>query len=157
MRTIWRIVRQPEEAEDTLQNALALIWSKLDRVSAHPNPPALILKICADAAVDTLRKRRSGQKSAAPGELDRIASAAAPDCVKEREIENIVLNAIGRLPRKQGVAILMRVLEEQSYAEIGQVLGCREGTARTHVLRARIKLSRWLRRLRTSSTEEGFR
>jgi RNA polymerase sigma-70 factor (ECF subfamily) len=157
MRTIWRIVRQPEEAEDTLQNALALIWSKLDRVSAHPNPQALILKICANAAVDTLRKRRSSQTSMGPSELDRLASSAAPDYVEEREIENIVLGAIGRLPRKQSVAILMRVLEDQSYAEIGRALGCREGTARTHVLRARLKLNRWLRHLRISSTEEEFR
>jgi len=157
MRTIWRIVRQPEEAEDTLQDALALIWKRLDRISVHPNPQALILKICANAAVDTLRKRRSGQRSAGASELDRLPSLALPDNVAEREIEATIMGAISRLPKKQSIAILMRILEEQSYAEIGRALGCRESTARTHVLRGRAKLSRWLRHLQTSASVEVFR
>ncbi len=157
MRTIWRIVRQPEEAEDTLQDALALIWKRLDRITGHPNPQALVLKICANAAVDTLRKRRAGRSSTGPNGLDRIPSPAVPDDLAEKETEARVLAAISRLPRKQSVAVLMRILEKQSYAEIGRVLGCREGTARTHVLRARAKLSRWLRQLRTSSNGEVFR
>jgi len=156
MRTIWRIVRQPEEAEDTLQEALALIWKRLDRISVHPNPQALILKICANAAVDTLRRRRSRQTSAGSFELDRLPSPAIPDNVAEWQMEALVLGAISRLPKKQSAAILMRILEEQSYAEIGRALGCREGTARTHVLRARAKLSRWLRHLRASTNEEVF-
>jgi RNA polymerase sigma-70 factor (ECF subfamily) len=154
IRTIWRIVRQPEEAEDTLQEALAVIWKKLDRINSHPNPQALILKICANAAIDTLRKRRFGQRLAGSSEVDGLPSAAMPDNVAEKEMEAVVLGAISRLPRKQSVAVLMRIVEEQSYAEIGRALGCREGTARTHVLRARSKLSRWLGHLRTSSTEE---
>ncbi|NTU51536.1 MAG: hypothetical protein HGA94_03750, partial [Candidatus Aminicenantes bacterium] len=44
MRTIWRIVRQKEAAEDALQDALAAIWKKRDAVARHPNPQALILR-----------------------------------------------------------------------------------------------------------------
>ncbi len=38
MRSIWRIVRQREAAEDALQDALAVIWKKRDAVARHPNP-----------------------------------------------------------------------------------------------------------------------
>ena len=58
MRSIWRIVRQKETAEDALQDALAVIWKKRDRVARHPNPRALILRIAVAAAYDAFRKSR---------------------------------------------------------------------------------------------------
>ncbi len=50
MRSIWRIVRQREAAEDALQDALAVIWKKRDAVARHPNPEAFILRISVGAA-----------------------------------------------------------------------------------------------------------
>ena len=58
MRTIWRIVRQREAAEDALQDALAVIWKKRDIVARHPKPEALILRIAVTTAYDTVRKSR---------------------------------------------------------------------------------------------------
>ncbi len=58
MRSIWRIVRQREAAEDALQDALAVIWKKRDAVARHPNPHALILKIAVAAAYDAVRRNR---------------------------------------------------------------------------------------------------
>src|SRR5512139_3162144 len=55
MRSIWRIVRDADLAEDCLQDALAAIWKKRTRICRHPNPQALMLKICLDAACDGLR------------------------------------------------------------------------------------------------------
>jgi hypothetical protein len=49
-RVVWRIVRDPEDAEDALQDALSTIWKKRRLVCTHPNPLALILKICINAA-----------------------------------------------------------------------------------------------------------
>ncbi len=157
MRIIWRIVRQPEEAEDTMQEVLAIIWKKMDRISRHPNPQALVLKICVNAAVDTLRKQRRGGRSVDSEMIDRLPDPAAGSELKKREIAAIVKGAVGRLPRKQAVAVMMRVLEGHSYKEIAGALGCREATARTHVLRGRTKLSRWLSYLRPSGQEEVTR
>jgi RNA polymerase sigma factor (sigma-70 family) len=152
---IWRIVRHPDEAEDTMQDALAIIWKRLDKIIIHPNPQALILKICANAAVDTLRKRRRSRNFLAPDALEHLPSLSPSPESMAAETEAAVLNAIGRLPKKQAVAVVMRILEDQPYKAIGEALGCRENTARTHVLRARTKLGRWLRHLGTSQGK-GF-
>jgi RNA polymerase sigma factor (sigma-70 family) len=152
---IWRIVRHPDEAEDTMQDALAIIWKRLDKIIRHPNPQALILKICANAAVDTLRKRRHSRNLVDPDTLEHVPSRSPSPESMAGEIEAAVLNAIGRLPKKQAVAVVMRILEDQPYKAIGEALGCRENTARTHVLRARTKLGRWLRHLGTSQGK-GF-
>jgi len=155
MRIVWRIVRNPDEAEDTMQEVLTLVWKKLDRISRHPCPQALVMRICVDAAIDALRKQRRERRFVDSGILDRLP---APDSNgwEQREIESKIREAVGRLPRNQAAAVVMRILEGQSYEEIARALGCREVTARTHVLRGRAKLSRWLSPLRSSMSEEEF-
>lgn len=158
-RVVWRIVRNPEDAEDTLQDALATIWRKRRLVRAHPNPRALILRICIQAAWDTLRKRRRDRRhkeadrlhSDFPGDggpgLPRFAAgpdASAPDRLVQKETEREILDAIGRLPRKQALGVLMRFVEDQPYEAIAQAMGCSQSTARIHVARGRARLSRWL-------------
>lgn len=157
MRIIWRIVRHPEEAEDTMQEVLAVIWRKRGRILRHPNPQAFILKICVNAAVDTLRKQRRSDRFVGSGVVDHLPDAAAASRRAQAEIEGLVRRAVGHLPKNQAVAVVMRILEERSYREIAAVLGCREATARTHVLRARNKLARHLSYLRPSAQEEVSR
>ncbi|MBN1272446.1 MAG: RNA polymerase sigma factor [Candidatus Aminicenantes bacterium] len=158
MRTIWRVVRHDQMAEDTLQETLAVIWEKRNRVRKHPNPRALILKICLDCAYDALRKKKrqnrlQGEvKSAAAGVLTRND---ASHNLEKKHVESEILRSIGRLSRNQAVAVLMRIVQEQSYETIAEVMGCSQATARIHVLRGRKRLSRWLAPLYYSSYEES--
>jgi RNA polymerase sigma factor (sigma-70 family) len=157
MRTIWRVVRHQEWAEDTLQEALTTIWKKLRYVCHHPNPRALVLKICLNAAYDTLRKRR---RQGRPDELSDLTRLAGPSqerlssALERKEIEQEVLKAVGELPRKQAAAVLMRIIEECPYDVIAGVLGCSETTARIHVFRGRASLIRRLAHLDPASFEE---
>ena len=57
MRAVWRITRDPADAEDAFQDALLTLWKRWDRIQAHPNPHALVLHICINAAHDVLRRR----------------------------------------------------------------------------------------------------
>ena len=61
-----------------------------------------------------------------------------------RERRAQVSAAIARLPRTQALAILMHAVQEMSYADIADALGCAEATARTHAARARNRLRRLL-------------
>jgi RNA polymerase sigma factor (sigma-70 family) len=150
MRTIWRIVRHPEGAEDTFQEALTILWRKRQRIFTHPNPQALVLKICTNASIDTLRKHMRNREKMP---LDNAVLAARDSgqggsaSMESARREQDILAAIGRLPRKQAVALLMRLLQDQPYSDIALVLGCSEVTARIHVSKARAKLSLWLEHL----------
>jgi RNA polymerase sigma-70 factor (ECF subfamily) len=161
-RVVWRIVRNPEDAEDTLQDALSTIWKKRRLVCTHPNPQALILKICINAAYDTLRKRRRRRKHEEPTALHldtqqedkpRLTNSlpasqtSALDKLVQKETEREILEAIGRLPRNQAVAVLMRIVKEQPYEVIAQAMGCSQSTVRIHVARGRARLNQWLAHL----------
>ena len=158
MRTIWRVVRHDQLAEDTLQDALAIIWRKRKRIETHPNPEALILKICLNCAYDTLRKgerqRRHQELSKRTVSAEQNQNNASQDLEKKQAVAE-VLKAIGRLPRNQALAVLMRIVQEQSYDAIAQTMGCSETTVRIHVSRGRKRLSQWLAHLQNTSFEES--
>lgn len=157
IRTIWRIVRDAEDAQDTLQEVLALIWKRWRRITQHPNPRALILKICIDASYDYLRKRNRHQSDEDPDSLKQMADTShtnAGETLMGRETEAEIMKAISRLPKKQAVAVLMRIVRDESYQAISQALGCSESTVRIHVSRGRAKLSQWLAHLNPSVKPE---
>lgn len=157
MRSIWRIVRQKEEAEDALQDALAVIWKKRDTVARHPNPQALILRISVAAAYDAVRKSRRRLSHEIPGLPDQPADDSAPPVTKgseDRSLRAAILEAIGRLPKRQAMAVLLHLVEEQSYEEIALGMNCSETTVRVHVMRARSALARRLARHRPGLVAE---
>ncbi|MBN1866285.1 hypothetical protein JW916_03235 [Candidatus Sumerlaeota bacterium] len=66
MQAVWRIVRDPDDAEDAFRQAMETIWRRWHRVRKHPNPPALMMTICINAAYD----QRRSQEPARQGRRD---------------------------------------------------------------------------------------
>jgi len=160
IRTIGRLVRDPDEAEDAMQEALARIWRNRRNVSRHPNPQALVLRICASAAYDALRRRSRYEKRVGAGPLPAGAADATPPVSARLEAEEDrveVMKAIGSLPRNQAAAILLRLVHGLPYEEVAQALGCREATARKHVSRGRLRLQELLAHLDPFPARESAR
>jgi RNA polymerase sigma factor (sigma-70 family) len=154
MRSIWQVVRNADLAEDCLQEALAVIWKKRFHIRLHPNPQALILKICLNAAYDSLRRLRRMRRQTDLSRLDDAPAPANSDGdLEEREIEEQVQQAIRRLPRKRALAVMMRLIQEESFEAIAQALDCSEVTVRIHIFRGRAQLRKWLSHLRSSRQE----
>jgi DNA-directed RNA polymerase specialized sigma24 family protein len=106
----------------------------------HPNPQALVLKICLNAAYDTLRRRKRYlrcEEISALGNMPCPRDQGALQELAAREVEGQVLQAISRLPRKQALAVLMRIVQEESFDAIAAALECTEITARIHVSKGR--------------------
>jgi RNA polymerase sigma-70 factor (ECF subfamily) len=157
MRSIWRIVRDPEMAKDALQDSLAKIWKRLDRIRSHPNPQALIFKICLNAAIDSLRKHkrlRQHEKTEPLHQYPIQSDTKVHEALESRKVKAEILEAINRLPRRQAVAVLMRIIQEQPYDFIAQAMECSETTVRIHVSRGRARLSKWLSHLKPASLKE---
>ncbi len=155
LRTIWRVVHDPNLAEDALQDALTTLWRKLPALARHPNPEAFVLRVALDAAWDHLRAQARRSRRDVPLDApDASSSLRAWQIVRDRGASEEVRRAIGRLPKRQATALLLRVVHDESYETVARLLGCSEGTARVHVMRARVKLQRWLSHLRGAVPEE---
>ena len=157
MHSIWRIVRKADLAEDCLQDALAVVWKKRFQIRLHPNPQALILKICLNAASDSLRRLERMRRQTDLSQLDHAPAPPDHDAdrdLEEREIVEQVQQAIRRLPRKRALAVMMRLIHEESFEAIALALDCSEITARIHISRGRAQLRKWLSHLCQSSRQE---
>jgi RNA polymerase sigma-70 factor, ECF subfamily len=147
MRSIWRIVRNAEMAEDCLQDALAVVWKKRFQIRRHPNPQAFILKICLNAACDSLRRLERLRRQTDLSQLDNALAPPGQDAdrdLEEREIVEQVQQAIRRLPRKCALAVMMRLIHEESFEVIAHALDCSEITVRIHISRGCAQLRKWL-------------
>jgi RNA polymerase sigma factor (sigma-70 family) len=150
IRSIWRIVHNAQDAEDAMQEALLTIAKRWDRIARHPSPQSLVLKICIDAAYDLTRRRMRQRRTvelAEAGDCRGDSSSLPSDAIASAEQYAEIMAAIQRLSRHQAVAMLMRVVQDQSYEQIAAVLGCSEATARKHVARSRQRLRIWLSHL----------
>jgi RNA polymerase sigma-70 factor (ECF subfamily) len=139
IRSVWRITRNAQDAEDAMQTTLLVVWKRRDRVVAHAAPPALILKICADTAHSIARRRARDCRRTEPPDhgselVDRAQSPGLE--LARREMSDEILAAIHRLSRRQAVAVTLRVFEELPYEEIAAAMDCAQVTARKHVERA---------------------
>lgn len=146
--TVWRVLRHPHDAEDALQSALQTLWRQRHRLASHPNPQALVSKVCADAALDEFRRRRRRQESVTPFEDGLVTGRPDPaDEAVRRERADCVMAAVARLSRNQATAIIMRFIQGESDEAIAAALGCGKATVREHLARGRERLSRLLIRL----------
>lgn len=153
IRAVWRVVRDPDLAEEAIQDALETLWRKLEALRAHPNPEAFVLRVCLDAAHDRLRERIRSRSRSAPLEEAEGATGSAEARASVRE----VLAAVCRLSRRQAVAILMHAVHGEPYRAVAEALGCSEPTARVHVQRARETLRREFARRGAMEPREGSR
>jgi RNA polymerase sigma-70 factor (ECF subfamily) len=140
--TVWRILRHPQDAEDALQNALVTVWRKRTQVESHPTPHALILRICADAAIDHFRRRRLNHVDVSLLEEGLPAPDLSPlDGLIKDETLDLVMDAIAGLSPKQSVAIVMKYILAESHATIAEALCCSTETVREHLARGRERLA----------------
>ncbi|HUX87590.1 MAG TPA: RNA polymerase sigma factor [Chloroflexota bacterium] len=139
IRSVWRITRNAQDAEDAMQTALLVVWKRRDRVVAHAIPPALILKICVDTAHSIARRRARDRRRTEPPDHGNEPVDRAPSPwlgLARQEMSDEILAAIHRLSRRQAVAVTLRVFEELPYEQIAAAMDCAEATARKHVERA---------------------
>ena len=142
LRLVWRIVQHSDDADDALQEALGQIWQGLPRIRRHANPQALVLRICANVAWDSVRRKLRRSLGTQVLDIDAVETPM-PDVavlMLDSERRDQVKSAIARLPEHQAAAISMRFLLSCSYEEIALSLECAESTARVHVTRGLSRL-----------------
>lgn len=143
--SIWKIVRDPDDTDDVLQDAMVEIARKIPAVRRHPNPTALILRMCINLAIDF--RRRTGRRKSDGSRPIETFEARGPNPSEQlilRERRSRALEAIQRLPAREAESIVLLAVEGFTYGEVAQAMGCRESTARVLVMKARRRLRKML-------------
>jgi RNA polymerase sigma-70 factor, ECF subfamily len=134
VRTVAVIVRDRQQAEDIAQDAFVQLLRHWPKVSRYDRPDAWVRRVAIRMATRESRRRRLWSL------LAREVRIAEPH--KPRDLD--VLDAIEQLPRMQRASIALFYLEDRPAAEIADLLGCSEATARVHLHRGRKRLAQLL-------------
>jgi RNA polymerase sigma-70 factor (ECF subfamily) len=93
--------------------------------------------------------------------LDEGLHAAESDSPEEnlerRELQRVLLAAVDTLPPRQRAVFLLRHYDYLSLEEIGESLGCAEGTVKAHLSRATAKVREALAEYLGRSPKDGER
>lgn len=128
-------------AEDLAQEALAKAQRDWEQVVTFDRPSAWLRRVAMNAMVNTWRRRR--REAAA---MERVGTAAGPVDVSLElagDDDELWVHVRG-LPDQQRWAVALHYVEDLPIAEVAEVLGCSEGTVKTHLSRARGTLGRQL-------------
>jgi RNA polymerase sigma factor (sigma-70 family) len=126
---IYRFLRAsvgPNEADDCFQDTFVAALRAYPRLRADSNLRGWLFTIAHRKALDAHRAR--GRRAVPLAEL--------PETVGEPLLnggEPDLWNAVGRLPAKQRVAVLLRFAGDLAYREIGEATGSSEVAARRNV------------------------
>ena len=147
-------VRDEEAALDIVQDAMLRLAEKY---GAKPPAelPLLFQRILQNAIRDFFRRRKvrslwttlfsalSPQRDDDEDPLETLESAAGPTPqrgpdaqVEQVQLLDLIEKEIEKLPARQREAFLLRYWEELDVAETAAVMGCSEGSVKTHCSRA---------------------
>jgi RNA polymerase sigma-70 factor, ECF subfamily len=148
-------VRDEEAALDIVQDAMIRLAEKYaDRPAAEL--PLLFQRILSNATMDWFRRQKvrnsvvrnfsDFESSVDDGDFDILetlevldssaGAESAADAVSRAQVLLTIESQIEQLPARQREAFLLRYWEELDVAETAAVMGCSEGSVKTHCSRA---------------------
>ncbi|MBI4583315.1 MAG: sigma-70 family RNA polymerase sigma factor [Planctomycetes bacterium] len=149
----FRFVRDKEDALEIVQDVFLRAYQGLAKFKTDSKFFTWLYRITVNRAIDLLRSRKSrpAVELAAREEQDNFeANIADPrSCdpaalFDQKETGRLVLNAVSQLSDKHQAVFLLHAVEELSYKEIAEVLGCSIGTVMSRLFYARKKLQELL-------------
>ena len=146
-------LRHREDALDAVQDAMVKMLNYAQRPSTEWTP--LFWSVLRSRIIDVQRRRTFRLKWFAPppaddeGPVDWMDPGPDPSRTNDsREAYTRLAQALQALPARQREAFTLRVLEELDVETTAGVMGCSEGSVKTHLSRARDALSRQLEEFR---------
>lgn len=134
------------DVEDVAQEAFVRLYQKRDRYRAGAAFKPWLLTVAGNLGRNRLRwrfRRREdsieAMDEACPGGFDPVDTSARPasDLAEKANLARDVRKAVNALPDNLRQAVLCVELEDLSYAEASQVMGCSAKAVETRLYRAR--------------------
>lgn len=138
----WRMVGNPVDAEDLLQEIFLAAHRKLDSFRGESALSTWLYRLATNLCLDHLRSKatRTSHLTDAlddePGLADVSSRSLADRALTRMDLER----ALAQLPPGCRAAFVLHDVEGLEHKEIAEALGIAEGTSKSQVHKARLKL-----------------
>lgn len=150
LRTAFRLLGQMDQAQDAAQETFLRMHRYLGRFDESRDLGPWLYRVVVNASRDIARRRASARFLSlnavrqAEHAAIRIGPEEIEDGVFRAEQGRLVQAALDTLPRKERAAVVLRDIEGLTTAEVARVLGSSEGTVRSQISTARLKIKRFV-------------
>ncbi len=141
-RICYRYTGNREDAEDIVQDVLLRAYRGLAGFRGDSSFRTWLYRIAVNACLSWVSGQRATE--ALPLEIPDTRPTPAELFSRGRTAE-VVRRAVRKLPERQRITLVLRVYEELSHKEIGEILGCPVGTAKANFFFALKNLHRHLK------------
>jgi RNA polymerase sigma-70 factor, ECF subfamily len=144
---LYRMVRDTATAEDLAQEVFLRVYRARKQYSPSAKFTTWMFRIATNLALNSLRDNRyrkmetsidapqSNEEDSVPRELPAREMRIDEHLLEQNRCD-FIRRAIGTLPEKQRVAVLLHKYEEMDYAEIARILECSESALKSLLFRA---------------------
>ncbi len=141
-----RLTRHPYDAEDLAADAFLRAYralcgydsARVRDLRLRPWLLTILRNTARNAARDA--SRRPGPPPAFEPAEDLAAGPSVEEQVEGEQAQRAWGELLARLPATQRAAVVLRHVEDLPTSEVAQILGCPEGTAKSHISRGLIRL-----------------
>ena len=149
---VYRMLGDQGEAEDLAQDVFVTVFKSIDGFRGDAKLSTWLYRIATNHAKNRIKylARRKTKKSDPIDDLIESPSMqpigeriARPDrVVMGKELEQTLQRAIASLEEEHRTLIVLREIENLSYAEIQEITGLAVGTVKSRLHRARLQLKK---------------
>ncbi len=151
VRYAYTLTRNFDDAEDAVQASMVKIAVNPGLLSEARYPWAYFLKVVRNEALSIARRRK----------VVHVLSSLVEACGEpergfdDAEMKRSVRSAIQKLPRPQAEVVVLKIWEEMTFVEIGEILGESSNTAASRYRYAIGKLTQSLRKFASEVVHGG--
>ena len=135
-----RLTRQRQDAEDLVQETCLRAFRFLNQLEDEGRCRAWLFRILNNTFINLYRQAQRTPETVAltEGDAERHAGMESTEGIPlDQLLDDDLKAALDALPDEYRAAVLMSDIEEFSYDEIAEILGCPVGTVRSRIHRGR--------------------
>lgn len=123
------VLKDPDEAEEILQNVFLKLWSTKENLDADKNLGVYLFKIAHSSAIDLIRRNiRTQRVQENLWYRDNGIEHSVEELYLDREEWKIIESAIDNLPPQRKIIFTLCKLEGKSYEEVSEQLAISPST-----------------------------
>jgi len=136
-RFILKNIRDEEKARDIVQDTFEKLWVKAESVS-YSKARSYIFSAAYHTMIDAIRKDKR-MKPLDDTDYDRHSYQQT-----YRGLNEVLEQALRRLPEQQRSVLLLRDYEGYTYDEIGDITGLNASQVKVYIYRARLSMKKFI-------------
>ncbi len=137
-RFALKTLNNSDNANDVVQDTFERLWVKRETVNAE-KVKSYLFTTAYHAAIDVIRKNKK------VADFDSVNPNAHSTTQGYSDLQEVLHEALKRLPEIQRSVILLRDYEGYSYQEIEEITGLNESQVKVYIYRARLTLKEYIK------------